>query len=66
MEVLLPFKVTLTVSTSKSTLSQVCGCCQGDLQRRQVRQEGKRGQICDAMGIVRYGCSGRLAERAIE
>ena len=49
-----------------SSLSKVCGCCQRELQRRQIRQGGKRGQVCDAMGILRYGCSGRLAERAIE
>ena len=47
-------------------LSKVCGCCQRELQRRQIRQGGKRGQVCDAMEILRYGCSGRLAERAIE
>ena len=49
----------------KGALSKVCGCCQRELQRRQIRQGGKRGQFCDAMGILRYGCSGRLAERAI-
>jgi len=34
-----------------SVLSKVCGCCQRELQRRQIRQGGKRGRVSLLWGL---------------
>ena len=35
----------------KLSLSKVCGCCQRELQRRQIRQGGKRGRVSMLWGL---------------
>ncbi|MBQ0717035.1 MAG: hypothetical protein KBT64_07435, partial [Sulfitobacter litoralis] len=34
-----------------SSMSKVCGCCQRELQRRQIRQGGKRGLFLVLWGL---------------
>jgi hypothetical protein len=55
-------------------MSKVCGCCQRELQRRQIRQGGKRGLFAVLWGLsvtaalidaVRNSSDGLLEHRAI-
>jgi hypothetical protein len=67
-------KQTFAASISMDALSKVCGCCQRELQRRQIRQGGKRGLFAVLWGLsvtaalidaVRNRSDGLLEHRAI-